>query len=204
MRLERKADESLWLLATNLRRLREARGYFQTELARRSGVPNRYISSIEKGSQNVTLAMLEALATGLDCALYDLFAPVKRNEPLLTIPLRTHPENSGPIPRHLIATLRARCLNMPRDLRDEYLLISQLCRYRRLRAGLSQQELADRAQLHISRVILAEETGQTLLPSDQNKLGTALGLPGPLFRDLIEKEVDALRCARGNGSCRIQ
>jgi transcriptional regulator with XRE-family HTH domain len=70
----RKASpEILWLLAINLRRLRKARGYTQVELARRSGLPNRYISNIEQELKNVTLANLEALAKGLDCSLVDLF-----------------------------------------------------------------------------------------------------------------------------------
>jgi transcriptional regulator with XRE-family HTH domain len=61
----RKASpEALWLLATNLKRLRKARGYTQMELARRSGLPNRYISNIEQELKNVTLANLEALANG--------------------------------------------------------------------------------------------------------------------------------------------
>jgi transcriptional regulator with XRE-family HTH domain len=66
----RKASsESLWLLATNLKRLREARGYSQLELARRTGLPNGYISK------------LEALANGLGCSLEDLFRPPKRHAP---------------------------------------------------------------------------------------------------------------------------
>ena len=70
----RKASpEILWLLATNLRRLRKARGYTQVELARRSGLPSRYISNIEQELKNVSLANLEALAKGLDCSPADLF-----------------------------------------------------------------------------------------------------------------------------------
>jgi transcriptional regulator with XRE-family HTH domain len=78
----RKASpEVLWLLATNLRRLRKARGYTQVELARRSGLPNRYISNIEQELKNVTLANLEALAKGLGCSLVDLFQPPTNRAP---------------------------------------------------------------------------------------------------------------------------
>jgi transcriptional regulator with XRE-family HTH domain len=78
----RKASsESLWLLATNLKRLREARGYSQLELARRTGLPNGYISKVEQELKNVTLANLEALANGLGCSLEDLFRPPKRHAP---------------------------------------------------------------------------------------------------------------------------
>ena len=70
----RKASPEIrWRLATNLRRLREARGYTQLELARRTGLPNSYISKVEQELKNVTLANLEALADGLDCSLEDLF-----------------------------------------------------------------------------------------------------------------------------------
>ena len=69
--------ESLWLLAANLKRLREARGYTQIDLARRTGLPNGYISKIERELMNVSLANLDALAAGLDCSLTDLFMPVR-------------------------------------------------------------------------------------------------------------------------------
>jgi transcriptional regulator with XRE-family HTH domain len=68
---------SLWLLATNLRRLRKARGYTQIELARRSGLTNGFISKVEQELKNVTLANLEALAHGLDCSIADLFIPFR-------------------------------------------------------------------------------------------------------------------------------
>jgi len=78
----RKASsESLWLLATNLKMLREARGYSQLELARRTGLTNGYISKVEQELKNVTLANLEALANGLECSLEDLFRPPKRSAP---------------------------------------------------------------------------------------------------------------------------
>ena len=77
----RKASQqSLAELAYNLKRLRKARGYTQADLARRSGLPSRYISNIEQELKNVTFANLEALANGLDCSLYDLFVPVKRDQ----------------------------------------------------------------------------------------------------------------------------
>jgi len=69
----RKASpDILWRLATNLKRLRESRGYTQHELAQRCGFPNSYISDIEQETVNITLANLEALANGLECAAEDL------------------------------------------------------------------------------------------------------------------------------------
>jgi transcriptional regulator with XRE-family HTH domain len=66
------SQEIRWRLATNLKRLREARGYTQLELARRSGLTNAYISKIEQELMNVSLANLEALANGLGCSEEDL------------------------------------------------------------------------------------------------------------------------------------
>lgn len=69
----RKASpEILWRLSTNLRRLRKARGYTQQALARLCGFSKTYISNVEQGTMNITLANLEAIANGLDCAAEDL------------------------------------------------------------------------------------------------------------------------------------
>lgn len=69
----RKASpEILWRLSTNLRRLRKARGYTQRELAKLCGFSNTYISNVEQGTMNITLANLETIARGLDCAAEDL------------------------------------------------------------------------------------------------------------------------------------
>jgi DNA-binding Xre family transcriptional regulator len=70
---KRKASpEILRVLATNLKRLRDARGYTQQELAQRCGFPNSYIGDVEQETVNITLANLEALANGLECDVVDL------------------------------------------------------------------------------------------------------------------------------------
>lgn len=76
----RKASPDIrWRLAVNLKRLREARGYTQLELARRCGLTNAYISKIEQELMNVSLANLETLAKGLECSEEDLLRrPVSR------------------------------------------------------------------------------------------------------------------------------
>jgi len=66
------SPEALSRLATNLKRLREAKGFTQQDLARRCGLPNSYIGDVEQETVNLTLANLEALANGLECALEDL------------------------------------------------------------------------------------------------------------------------------------
>jgi len=69
----RKASpEILWRLSTNLRKLRQARGYTQQELAKICGFSNSYIGNVEQGTVNITLANLETLAIGLGCAEEDL------------------------------------------------------------------------------------------------------------------------------------
>jgi transcriptional regulator with XRE-family HTH domain len=59
--------EICYRLADNLRRYRHYRGYTQHELARQCGFSNSYVGEVEQGTVNITLANLEALATGLRC-----------------------------------------------------------------------------------------------------------------------------------------
>lgn len=54
-------------LSVNLKRLRKARGYTQEELANFCQFDRNYISNVEQGRLNVTLASLETLAKGLGC-----------------------------------------------------------------------------------------------------------------------------------------
>ena len=54
-------------LADNLRRYRHYRGYTQHALAKVCGISPSYIGDVEQGNVNITLANLEALATGLRC-----------------------------------------------------------------------------------------------------------------------------------------
>ena len=72
--MNRKASaEILAILSFNVKRLREARGLTQEALARICGYHRTYISSIEQGTRNVSLANLDVLAAGLNCKLEDLF-----------------------------------------------------------------------------------------------------------------------------------
>jgi len=63
----RPSVEIRYRLAENLRRYRHYRGYTQHELARQCGFSIGYVGDIERGTVNITLANLEALATGLRC-----------------------------------------------------------------------------------------------------------------------------------------
>lgn len=64
-----------WLVdfGTNLKRLRKAKGYSQTALARESGVSVGYISLIERGKADPSILILNRLANGLDLSLKELF-----------------------------------------------------------------------------------------------------------------------------------
>jgi transcriptional regulator with XRE-family HTH domain len=53
------------LVARNVRRLRQERGYSQGELARRAGLSKQTLSGIEAGDANPTVVTLAAVADGL-------------------------------------------------------------------------------------------------------------------------------------------
>jgi len=59
-------------LASNIKRLREARGFTQKELAAHSGLSVRSVGGIEQGTANQRLLTSTAFATALDCAPADL------------------------------------------------------------------------------------------------------------------------------------
>jgi transcriptional regulator with XRE-family HTH domain len=68
--------EILERLSTNLRKLRMARGMTQERLAQRCGFHKNYVSNVEQGTVNITLANLEAFADGLECWEEDLLRRV--------------------------------------------------------------------------------------------------------------------------------
>lgn len=57
----------------NLKNIRTARGLTQEQLADKADVNQATISKIEKGSANVTLDMIQRLATALDVSPAELF-----------------------------------------------------------------------------------------------------------------------------------
>ena len=52
-------------LAANMKRLREAQGVSQEELAHRSGLHRTYISGVERKLRNPTITVVEKIAAGL-------------------------------------------------------------------------------------------------------------------------------------------
>ncbi|MBB4305032.1 transcriptional regulator with XRE-family HTH domain [Rhodobium orientis] len=65
----------------NVRRLRVAKGLSQERLALESGIDRSYVGRVERGSENVTVATLEAFATVLEVHVSELFAPVDPESP---------------------------------------------------------------------------------------------------------------------------
>lgn len=69
------------ILGLNLRRLRVERGYSQERLALDAGIDRAYVGRIERGSENVTIARLEALAAILQVPVAALFAEPAGHQP---------------------------------------------------------------------------------------------------------------------------
>jgi transcriptional regulator with XRE-family HTH domain len=53
-------------LGTNVRRLREAKGWSQEDYADRAGIHRTYVSDIERGRRNPTITVVEKLAGPLE------------------------------------------------------------------------------------------------------------------------------------------
>ena len=70
------------LVARNLRRLRVARGVSQEALAVDAEIDRTYVSRLERGMENPTVAVLEKLAAALDCGIAEFFVLPKRGEPV--------------------------------------------------------------------------------------------------------------------------
>lgn len=60
------------VLALNLRRLRNERGWTQEELADRAGISSRYLGQIERGQASASVSVLGRLAVGLSVEACEL------------------------------------------------------------------------------------------------------------------------------------
>jgi transcriptional regulator with XRE-family HTH domain len=68
-------DDSGANLAANARRLREARGLSQAQMARMAGIPRPTWASLESGSANPTLGVLARTAAALSVSIEELIGP---------------------------------------------------------------------------------------------------------------------------------
>ena len=62
-------------LAANVRRLRKERGWSQEAFAEHAGVHRTYVSQLERAKKNVTITVLDRLATALGVEPGDLLTP---------------------------------------------------------------------------------------------------------------------------------
>ena len=69
------------LVARNLRRLRVAKGLSQEALAVDAGIDRTYVSRLERGMENPTVAVLERLTQALDAKIVEFFVAPKPGEP---------------------------------------------------------------------------------------------------------------------------
>lgn len=76
-----RAMEARAIIGWNLRRLRVELGLSQERLALAAGIDRAYVGRVERGSENVTITTLEALATVLRVPVADLLtAPTEGQE----------------------------------------------------------------------------------------------------------------------------
>ena len=61
------------IVATNLRRLRHAKGMSQEELADRAGINRNYVGMLEREQHSATVDMLEKLAEVLEAEPVEFF-----------------------------------------------------------------------------------------------------------------------------------
>jgi transcriptional regulator with XRE-family HTH domain len=69
------------VVARNIRRLRVALGLSQENLAVDAGIDRTYVSRLERGLENPTVAVLERLATALGATIPDFFLVPPPGEP---------------------------------------------------------------------------------------------------------------------------
>ena len=73
-------DPELIVVGREVRRLREAQGLSQEELAERSGLHRNYIGGIERGERNVGIKAFLNLARGLEVHPSELFKGISSDE----------------------------------------------------------------------------------------------------------------------------
>ena len=86
-------------LASNVRKLREARGLTQQQMAKLSGVPRPTWANLESGQANPTIAVLARVADALQVRIEELIEPPKAAGKL-------YPARSLPVRRRGDATIR--------------------------------------------------------------------------------------------------
>lgn len=82
------------LVAYNLRRLRVNKPVSQENLAVDARIDRTYVSRLERGLENPTIAVLDRLASSLNASITEFFKPIALNEkPPQSLPGGRHPKN---------------------------------------------------------------------------------------------------------------
>ncbi|UVC09140.1 helix-turn-helix transcriptional regulator [Rhizobium sp. TH2] len=68
------------ILAWNIRKIRVELGLSQEKLAMEAGVERAYFGKLEQGTENVTVAIVDAIATALAVPVSELFRQPLENE----------------------------------------------------------------------------------------------------------------------------
>lgn len=63
------------LFAVNMRRIRKEKRLTQEQLAERAGLHPNYVSSVERGERNLSIANIERIACALEVAMAELLTP---------------------------------------------------------------------------------------------------------------------------------
>jgi len=71
---EQDSKSARAVLATNLRRLRSAKGLSQEQLAERAGIHRNYLGGIERRERNVGLDNIERIASALSVTISELLS----------------------------------------------------------------------------------------------------------------------------------
>jgi len=86
------------MIGWNMRRLRVEQGLSQERLGLASGIDRAYVGRVERGSENVTVTTLEALAKALSVPVAALFAEPEAGAPR-PAPLRSGRPKRSVAPR---------------------------------------------------------------------------------------------------------
>lgn len=72
------------LVARNIRRVRVAQGVSQEALALEAGIDRSYMSRLERGLENPTIAILDRIVVALKMPILELFAPPGSSRAVIT------------------------------------------------------------------------------------------------------------------------
>jgi transcriptional regulator with XRE-family HTH domain len=69
-------SEARLRVASNMRRLRQLRGWSQEELAAQCGLHRTFVSSTERGERNISVDNIDRMARALNVDVLELLTPV--------------------------------------------------------------------------------------------------------------------------------